>query len=138
MKTVLSAHSQIEIPDKSQRADDALWMTRELLHEATGWLLKTEGLCRGEVCVPLHPDVRRSFVDGEEVDASGLWAVLDRPVVHDRSRSTWVMGEGVEDRSRPLDTGEAPDFTLPDLDGNSHSLSDFRGRKVFLATWASW
>ena len=32
----------------------------------------------------------------------------------------------------------APDFALPDLDGRVHRLSDFRGRKVFLATWASW
>jgi peroxiredoxin Q/BCP len=33
---------------------------------------------------------------------------------------------------------EAPDFTLPDLDGNLHSLSDYRGRKVVLLTWASF
>lgn len=26
----------------------------------------------------------------------------------------------------------APDFTLPDMEGNSHSLSDFRGEKVIL------
>ena len=28
--------------------------------------------------------------------------------------------------------------TLPDITGKLHSLSDFRGKKVFLATWASW
>ena len=33
---------------------------------------------------------------------------------------------------------EAPDFTLPDLDGNLHSLSNYRGRKVLLATYGSW
>jgi hypothetical protein len=33
---------------------------------------------------------------------------------------------------------EAPDFTLPDLDGRMHSLSDYRGRKVVLLTWASF
>jgi peroxiredoxin len=33
---------------------------------------------------------------------------------------------------------EAPDFTLPDIDGQLHSLSDFLGKKVFLVTWASW
>ena len=32
----------------------------------------------------------------------------------------------------------APDFTLPDLDGKLHSFSELRGKKVFLATWASW
>jgi peroxiredoxin len=34
--------------------------------------------------------------------------------------------------------GIAPDFTLPDLEGRLHSLRDYRGRKVFLCSWASW
>ena len=33
---------------------------------------------------------------------------------------------------------QAPDFTLPDVDGVPRSLSQLRGKKVFLATWASW
>ena len=32
----------------------------------------------------------------------------------------------------------APDFTLDDLQGQSISLSDFRGQAVFLDFWASW
>ena len=31
-----------------------------------------------------------------------------------------------------------PDFTLPDVNGVPRSLSQLRGKKVFLATWASW
>ena len=30
------------------------------------------------------------------------------------------------------------DFELPDLDGKLHRLSDYRGQKVLLVTWASW
>jgi peroxiredoxin len=33
---------------------------------------------------------------------------------------------------------EAPDFTLPDLEGRPHALRDYRGKKVFLVSWASW
>ena len=33
---------------------------------------------------------------------------------------------------------ELRDFTLPDLACTAHSLSDYRGQKVLLATWASW
>ncbi|WP_213194809.1 TlpA disulfide reductase family protein [Desulfuromonas sp. AOP6] len=32
----------------------------------------------------------------------------------------------------------APDFTLKNLDGESVSLSQFRGKVVFLNFWASW
>ena len=33
---------------------------------------------------------------------------------------------------------EAPDFTLPSLDGSEVRLSDYRGKKVVLFMWASW
>ena len=33
---------------------------------------------------------------------------------------------------------EAPDFTLPDLEGREVSLSDYRGKVVFLNIWATW
>ncbi len=32
----------------------------------------------------------------------------------------------------------APDFTLVDLDGNQVTLSDFRGKTVFINFWATW
>lgn len=32
----------------------------------------------------------------------------------------------------------APDFTLPDLDGNTISLSTFKGKVVLLNFWATW
>ena len=32
----------------------------------------------------------------------------------------------------------APDFTLPSLDGDPVSLSDYRGKRVALFMWASW
>ena len=32
----------------------------------------------------------------------------------------------------------SPDFELPALAGGSARLSDYRGRKVVLFTWASW
>ena len=32
----------------------------------------------------------------------------------------------------------APGFTLPDLDGETHRLSDYRGQVVVLNFWATW
>ncbi|NQT30127.1 MAG: TlpA family protein disulfide reductase [Candidatus Saganbacteria bacterium] len=33
---------------------------------------------------------------------------------------------------------KAPDFTLYDLAGKSHTLSDYKGKVVFLNFWATW
>ena len=38
----------------------------------------------------------------------------------------------------PAAAGEKPDFTLPDLAGTEHSLSDYRGRWVVVNYWATW
>lgn len=135
MIRLVSPTTRLEIPgDPSTKG---LWLETSALEQSTGWLLKPEGLCKGEVCVPLPADARAS-VDGDRVDAAALWRALGRPVLHDAAGSTWMLGEAAQDRARQLESLEAPDFTLPDLEGRLHSLSDHRGKKVLLATWASW
>ena len=50
-----------------------------------------------------------------------------------------IVGGGGEQLAPAPEVGRlAPDFTLTDLDGNSVSLSDFRGRVVFINFWATW
>ncbi len=38
----------------------------------------------------------------------------------------------------PKESMEASNFTLEDIDGESHSLEDYRGKVVFLNFWATW
>jgi cytochrome oxidase Cu insertion factor (SCO1/SenC/PrrC family) len=33
---------------------------------------------------------------------------------------------------------DAPEFTLPDLNGKKRSLSDFQGKFIMLNFWATW
>jgi peroxiredoxin len=33
---------------------------------------------------------------------------------------------------------EAPDFTVEDIEGKTHKLSDYRGRNVMVVFWATW
>jgi hypothetical protein len=136
MTKVLAAGREIESRDG--RPGNQLWMTASDLRLVTGWDLKPEGLCKQDACVPLSAEVVENFVEAEQVNASGLWEALDRPILHDAALRTWVLGEAAEDRSRRLKSLQAPDFTLPDIDGKLHSLSDHRGKKVLLASWASW
>jgi len=33
---------------------------------------------------------------------------------------------------------KAPDFELKDIQGNTHKLSDYTGKKIYIKFWASW
>jgi len=68
---------------------------------------------------------------------TGFARLMSQPVAHDATYSAWYFGSR-SDQRRQLASLDAPDFTLPDIDGKLHSLSDFQGKKVFLVTWASW
>ncbi len=48
--------------------------------------------------------------------------------------------EGKEPANSPEGTDliPAPDFTLTDQYGNTHSLADYRGKVIFLNFWATW
>lgn len=137
---VLSAGRSTAVTRSSRRPADELWIGIGDLERATGWALKPEGLCRDAACVMTAPSLRERVVDADSgtVCASELWRSLGRPVLHDANRSVWMLGEAAADRRAELMSLQAPDFTLPDIAGNLHSLSDHRGKKVLLVSWASW
>ena len=72
------------------------------------------------------------------INVSAHWRSRQRPLLSDASGDVFVLGAGAHERRQALESLQAPDFTLPDLNGTPHSLSDFRGKKVFLASWSSW
>ena len=135
--TILSDQGESAVPG-ARAEGGALWLNPGALEAATGWALKPEGLCRGEVCIPLRPDARAEHVRGREVEVRGLWRSLGRPVVASEAGDVVVLGEAAEERRAALEGLEAPDFALPDIEGGMHRLSDYRGQKVFLTTWSSW
>ncbi len=100
----------------------------------TGWALKPEGMCRDDLCVKLTGAMQH----GGHIDVAAFWRQLGNPVANDRAGETWVLGTAPEARNAALEGLQAPDFELPDLTGKLHRLSDYRGQKVFLTTWASW
>ena len=59
-------------------------------------------------------------------------------MVRDDAHAVWFFGEAARIRREALRSLQAPDFTLPDLEGRMHSLADYRGKKIFLVSWASW
>ena len=103
---------------------------------ATGWTLKAEGLCKGEVCVPVRDASAMS--DGAAIDVVEFARVTGRNIVIDASRNMVAMGEQASSRAASMATLDAPDFTLPDINGNLVSLSDFTNRKKLILAWSSW
>jgi hypothetical protein len=80
--------------------------------------------------------VTTTYQDG--VDLATQAEAAGRPVAVDLEERAAYLGVPAPERARKLASLEAPDFTLPDPDGRLHSLSDHRGRKVFLVAYASW
>ena len=137
MVTVIHEERATEI-DGARPAGDALWLSTADVERATGWTLKAEGLCREEVCIPIPRGRAPELVRGDAVDIAALWRHAGHPVVSDDTGEAWVLGTGAGERGRALQSLVAPDFSLPDLAGRVHRLSEHRGRKVLLVTWASW
>ena len=106
--------------------DGRVLLTPETVRDALGWSLEERGLCRGDSCVPVRD--RDALVGSEGIDLEALARNLDRPLAVDEGVA--ALAASSEERSARLQTLEAPDFTLPDLDGKMHSLSDCRGKKV--------
>ena len=100
----------------------------------TGWAIKPEGACKGEVCVPLPAAARHA--DGR-LDVTVLAERLGMPLVTDEGR-VWALGPETAVTGRSLTTAVAPELELPDAGGSSFRLSSLRGRKVLLVAWASW
>ena len=74
----------------------------------------------------------------DDIDLAELARHLDRPLALDVPARAAYLGVSAHQRGRRLASLEAPDFTLPDLEGRRHSLAEHRGKKVFLVAYASW
>jgi hypothetical protein len=96
----------------------------------SGWHLRPEGLCQGEVCVPL----RSSPTLGELLDVRVPASALGMPVVEDGD----LVALGPRAFQPTLPSAEAPPLVLPDVHGEPFDLASLRGTKVLLLAWASW
>ncbi len=103
-------------------------LTAEEFTAATGWEIKPEGACKGEVCVPLP---------GGPFEAAATADRLGMAVVHDHDAGLWALGpESLSGRA--LASAVAPELVLPDLDGTDFHLSSLRGQKVLVVAWAPY
>lgn len=136
MMVVISyGDTEVDIEDAQWRSGD-LWLPLEELPSAIGWELQPRGVCAGEICVPVPPG--STWSDDGSFNVSAFARHIGLAEATDEARGLAAYEAPRRREGGGPGTVEAPDFTLPDLDGNLHSLSDYRGRKVLLLAWASF
>ena len=91
----------------------------------TGWAIKPEGACRGDVCVPL-PD--RSLAE--------VARRLAMPLISEGPSGPWCLG--LEAAPSIFANSAPPSLRLPSWDGGNFDLASLRGTKVLLLAWAPW
>jgi hypothetical protein len=106
---------------------ESLEVDRDALAARTGWEVKPEGACKGEMCVPLPDGV---------LDARVLSERLGMALVADEERGLWALGP--ESGGRALLDARMPDLELPDRHGRPFSLRSLRGTRIVMVAWASW
>ncbi len=128
-------HARASTVEATTRGGRVL-LSSEALQTSLGWELKPEGFCRGEVCVPVR-EGSVTVQDGE-IDLAAFAEHIGRAIAIDVEQRSAYVGASAAERGATLSSLVAPDFTLPDLDGKLHSLSEHRGKKVLLVAYASW
>jgi hypothetical protein len=108
---------------------DTLDVSPEAFSAGTGWDIKPEGACRGDVCVPLGA--------GASFDVAATAARMGMALVRDEDLGVWALGPETLG-GRALATASAPELILPDIDGQEFRLSSLRGQKVVLVSWAPY
>jgi peroxiredoxin len=120
-----------------------LWVTAEDLTRINGLVLKPPGVvCLDDLCISLTQkgdgDLLRERDGAKWVNLTGLATKLRQAYAVDRDTGTWSFAPIPATRAPFLKSAVAPNFELPNRRGKIIRLSDFRGRKVLLMTWASW
>jgi peroxiredoxin len=91
----------------------------------------------------LHADAKEVNAAADEI--AGIWG--GRPTQVDKTPRT-STGPSLEEIIKAAKTWgpsfkpwygkPAPDFTLTDIAGKEHKLSDYRGKNVLIVFWATW
>ena len=111
-----------------------LSVDRVAFEQATGWELKPQGACRGELCVPLQGGTVDS---SDRVDVARLADQLGMPVVADEAAGLWALGPATMS-GRALLSAHLPALDLIDLDGQPFDFATLRGKKVVLVAWSPY
>ena len=117
-----------------------LWVQPADLTQINGFVLKPEGACLDDLCVPLQQDSDLlKTVDGQQwVNVTAFADMMEQAYVVDEDTRVWSFGEMPATRQAMFANAQAPEFEIPDRQGNVVRMSAFKGKKALIITWSSW
>jgi hypothetical protein len=118
--------------DRTRPDPKELWVRAADLPRINQFEVKPQGACRADLCIPIPKDLK----SGEWFNLTGFARRIKQAYVNDSG--AWSFGEIPVMRGDFYRSRLAPDFAVPDRKGRVVHLSDFRGKKVLVVTWASW
>jgi hypothetical protein len=129
--TVLYNDSTVKLDAVRPDSKD-LWVRAADLPRINEFELKPQGACRADMCIP----VAKTLKSGQWFNLTGFSRKLGQSFVVEQG--VWSFGEIPVMRGSFYNSRIAPDFAVPDRTGKVVHLSDFRGKKALVFTWASW
>lgn len=111
----------------------SLSVSKADFESGTGWSIKPEGACKGDICIPL-PD---ASIDGDKLNITQVASAMNLPLAHEPEAKLWALGPD-SIGGRALSSAKAPEMQLPDLAGNEFKLSSLKGKKVLVYAWAPY
>jgi hypothetical protein len=129
--TVLFGENAVAL-DKVRTDGPDLWVHSKDLPRVNEFEVKPQGACRADVCIPLS----KTLKNGEWFNLTGFARKIGETYVADQN--VYSFGEIPVLRGGFYNSRIAPDFAVPDRKGRVVHLSDFRGKKTLVVTWASW
>jgi hypothetical protein len=115
-------------------ASGTLWVQKSDLPRINGFEIKPQGACRADICIPIP----RAMMRGDLFNLTAFAGRVGQKFIADPAARVWSFGEIPVVQGAYLESRIAPDVTVPDRKGKPVRLSQFRGKKVLLVTWASW
>ncbi len=102
--------------------------------QGSGWQIKPEGACKGEVCIPLP---QSAMTEDGQLNIEHVAETMQMPIADEPSESLYALGpESIGGRA--LVSAKAPDLALPDVNGNVFKLSSLLGKKIVVYAWAPY
>ena len=132
--TVLYDSRAVALSRIDTDASGALWVLKNDLLKINGFEIKPQGACRADICIPIP----RGMMKGDTFNLTAFAQRVGQKFITDPAARVWSFGEIPVVQGAYLESRIAPDVTVPDRKGKPVRLSQFRGKKVLLVTWASW